>query len=142
MNRKDTFSSVYTSLSNDNLRSNCKDSLDLNSKLVKVDAVFSNKKFSDAVSGKIRTVDIRTLRSIEKIYFKVGSFKDQGNYIVFEFPERPNLYISKANGLLYALSNGEDERKQAWHVLRILGKFGYVEEYHRKQKKNEFYRKL
>lgn len=109
-------------------------------KLVKIEARFTDLNFYDAVTGTVKLIDIRTLREIELHYFVRNSFSETENYIVFQYPMKPTVYINKKDGLIYALNNGYEERKQAWHLLRILCKFGYVENFtrtqHRKQKQN------
>jgi hypothetical protein len=101
--------------------------------LVKIEAKFTDLNFYDSVSGTVKPIDVRTLREIEKIYFVSKSFSETEGFIVFRYPTKPIIYISKKDGLLYAFNNGREERKQAWHLLRILAKFGYVENFKRIQ---------
>jgi hypothetical protein len=109
-------------------------------KLIKIEAKFTDLNFYDSVSGTVKPIDIRTLREIENVYFVPKSFSETNTHIVFRYPTKATVYVNKKDGLLYALNNGCDERKQAWHLLRILGKFGYVENFkriqHRKQQGN------
>lgn len=109
-------------------------------KLIKIEARFTDLDFYDAVTGIVKPIDIRTLRFIEKDYFVPQSFSEDKDYIVFKYPMKPTIYINKKDGLTYAFINGWEERKQAWHLLRILAKFGYVDDFkrvqHRKQKEN------
>ena len=112
-------------------------------KLVKISAVHSSFDFSDSISGTVRQVDIRTLKAIDKLYFdkkidrNKDSFVESGEYIRFSYQNKPTIYINKKDGLVYAFKNGVEERKQAWHLFKILGKFGYIENYHREQHRKQ-----
>jgi hypothetical protein len=123
------------------------DSIDV-SKLVKIETRINGKGYSDIVTGSIkRDIDYRTLKSIGRIYFApkdkierkgkkewIPFLEDTDKeYIAFRYPDKPTIYISRKDGLLYAFNNGIDERKQGWYLLRILSKFGYVENWHRQE---------
>jgi hypothetical protein len=112
------------------------DSLNVD-KLLKIEAKLTDLSYYDAVSGTVKPIDIRTLHSIERNYFVPKSFSETKEFIIFKYPNRPTIYINKKDGLTYALANGYEERKQAWHLLRILGKFGYVENYTRTQRRKK-----
>lgn len=129
LGRKDTFLYSNIGLESDKSSVFCVDTLNL----IRVDGCWKTDKFCDSVSGTVRPIDIRTLRSIERQYFTKGSFSENKDYIVFSYPDRPIIYVRKCSGLLYGLSNSPLEQKQAWHLLRILCKFGYVDGYSRRQ---------
>jgi hypothetical protein len=130
MYNKDTDSISTTSVSSVKSSVLLDDSLN---DLIRVEARFNDMGFSDVVSGKIKPVDIRTLHSIERNYFEPNSFSETEEYIVFKYPFKPTIYVKKKDGLTYAHINTWETRKQAWHLLRILGKFGYVENFKRTQ---------
>jgi hypothetical protein len=117
-------------------------SLNVNEKLLRVKAEFKDFNFCDTVSGTVKLITLRTLKGIEKIYFVPESFKEGIELIAFCYPNKPTIYIEKNTGLLYAINDGVSERKQAWHLLRILGKFGYVENYHRVQHRKQDYKNI
>ena len=130
---------LLSNTNNSSLKNNVlvDDSLNLE-KLIKIEAKFTDLNFYDEVTGTVKPIDIRTLKEIAKVYFIITSFSDIEEFIVFNYPTKPTIYINKKDGLLYAFNNGREERKQAWHLLRVLGKFGYVSDFkrvqHRKQK--------
>jgi len=59
------------------------------------------------------------------------------NYFLIQYPNRPFVFLNKQDGKLYVLDNDgyNDEAKehQASFVVRMLNKFGYVENLHSKK---------
>jgi hypothetical protein len=136
LSRKDTFLVVSNNVSSVKNESLLSETLDFN-KLILIKAGYKDYSYSDVVTGTVKSVDIRTLHSIESNYFVPKSFIEEDNYIIFRYPNKPTIYISKKDGLLYAFSNGRDEQRQAWHLLRIIGKFGYVDNFKRIQQRKQ-----
>ena len=109
----------------------------METRLVRISACFKGKNFCDSVSGIVKTVDIRNLRSVAKIF--KGTIQEEPEYFSYSYNERPTVYIYKKNGLIYAEQNNVETQKQAWHLIRGLAHFGYIDNFQRRQQRNKGY---
>jgi hypothetical protein len=141
-NSKDTCLSI-SKIGNTVKRSTLIDnSLDV-SRLVRIQAINNSGKCTDVISGIIRRdVDFRALRKIQsKSLHSQNAFNEINDYVSYTILNKPTVYFSRKDGLIYAFSNGEAERKQAWFLLRVLAPYDHVENFKRKQQKKPFWGK-
>jgi hypothetical protein len=84
---------------------------------------------------KIESLTQEKLYSIFKLSNdKTPSVTDIGDFFVYQYYEKPSVFISKKNGKICGLNDDHLTRLQTIFLLQKLEKFNLVEGYDRKQK--------
>jgi hypothetical protein len=139
MSSRDTFFSISNSI-----ESKYFDSLLSETLLVNVEPIIKDFKSSDRIEyDKINNnLNILTLREIVKSCKnmkvknpKIPTCFQNKELFSFKHPDHEAVYISKKTWRVKAEHNNEDTQRQCFMLLRFLAKFGYVENYHRIQRK-------
>ena len=84
---------------------------------------------------RLDILNIKTLKALTDWYWLKSSVIETDDFFVKSYPRKPDIYISKKDGRLYALKDDKESRVHAVITLRILTKIGHVEGYKRKQTK-------
>jgi hypothetical protein len=85
-------------------------------------------------------LNIKTLREILKGHVLYPTYKveETPQYFMYQFEDKEPIYISKKDGRLYSEINNEHAQFQAFWLIRLLAKYGYVEGYKRIQRKKSY----
>lgn len=108
----------------------------MSEQLVEINAVLDGDKKHEKL-GYLRVsphLNIKTLRQILKTHLlPFYACADLGDCFAYQYKDKPKVFIKKADGRLYSEFNNRDSQYQAYCLLRMLVKFGYVEGYNRIQ---------
>lgn len=116
-----------------------KDSL----KVFEVIPVEKGKNSTSTITyGRIKSLNRFTFMEIIKAKSKEEDYKktlfgDSGEYYFFKYDTMPKLYILKSDGRIYTEQNNDIAKYEAFRLLRMLVKFGYVEGYKRRTFRRE-----
>jgi hypothetical protein len=82
---------------------------------------------------------VKTLRQIIKSHVLYPDWKveETEDYLTYQFEDKEKIYISKKNGRILSEVNNEHSQYQAFWLIRLLAKYGYVEDFKRVQWKKE-----
>ena len=81
-------------------------------------------------------LNIKTFKEIIKnhILYPTWKVEETPEFFIYQFEDREKIYISKRDGRLYSEVNNEHAQYQAFWIIRLLAKYGYVEGYKRIQR--------
>jgi hypothetical protein len=108
----------------------------MSEQLVEINAVLDgNKKHEKLEYLRVSSqLNIKTLRQILKTHLlPFYACADLGDYFAYQYKDKTKVFIKKSDGRLYSEGNNRDSQYQAYCLLRMLVKFGYVENYKRVQ---------
>jgi hypothetical protein len=112
----------------------------VNHTLVEVVPCFKTPKSCDRIGYKriLEHLNIKTLRQIIKSHVPYPDWKveETEDYLTYQFEDKEKIYISKENGRVFSEVNNEHSQYQAFWLIRLLAKYGYVEDFKRIQRHN------
>jgi hypothetical protein len=110
-------------------------------RLVEILPCIKSEKTLDYLDYKqirLNFLNMKTLRQILKNHLMTPDWSvfEDANYFAYQYEDKPKIYISKKDGRIYSEVNNNVSQFQAFFLLRMLVKYGYVEGYKRIQRRN------
>lgn len=111
----------------------------MDNRLIEIEGIRDGKDYEHITYRRIRDfLNIKTLKQIMiKDHLLLVDIHEENQHFTFQYPSKPRMYISKKDGRIYSEIANRDSRYQAYVILRILAKYGYIEEFKRIQRKKE-----
>jgi len=101
-------------------------------RLVEIEGIRDGQCYEKIAYNRIREfLNIKTWKRICLENLPLSEVREENNYLTFQYPSKPKIYISKESGRVYSEVANRDSRYQAYVILRVLAKYGYVEEFKR-----------
>ena len=84
-------------------------------------------------------LNIKTFKEIIKnhIFYPSWKVEETPEYFIYQFENKERIYISKKTWRIYSEVNNEHSQYQAFWIIRLLAKYGYVEGFKRIQRKRK-----
>jgi len=107
-------------------------------RLVEVKPIYRDGKYREEIKyRRIRVEDLDV--EMLKAFFRMKKSKDSNitdilSHFVYQYRDKPTIFLDKKDGRLYSFQDEYLARRQAIFILKILSRFGKVEGYDRKQR--------